>query len=155
VTGGASRVVVGGQSFGTWTSIVIQQSTVYFTTTSGVRGVPLAGGSAADVAPDLVGVDLAGDGAALFAAGSTQQSGLGIYRLESSQATLLTSVSKLGNEIGVDATDVYYEDDTSVMKVAKVGGAATFVAQSTDAYSLAVDDTYVYVGGGGVTRIPK
>lgn len=64
---------------------------------------------------------------------------------------------RLGNSIAVDATDLYFNDadKQATFSVPKAGGQARFLANDAGGYALAVDDNYVYIGGGGVRRLPR
>lgn len=133
--------------------IAADDAEVFWSDTSGIYAAPVAGG-----APRLVTTSRARtlllDGADIYFVSGKDM--LRVPKAGGAPQTVLTGIH-FGNSIAADATNLYFNDfdQGASFSVPKTGGQPTPLGSDAAGYALATDAKFVYLGGGGVRRLPK
>ena len=157
--GGSATKIAGSSSADR--AIAVDSNFVYWSSGSSIRKVPLAGGTATDVATGTDALYLATDGTNVYWSDFDMQGGAFVMAPVGggTPTVLATGLSNPG-DITVDATNVYFANSSTLFgtkfwKVPRGGGTPVMVALSPDfgAYEIAVDATDIY--WAGYNRIGK
>jgi hypothetical protein len=156
-SGSAGTVLVQGENQPT--TLVVDDTYLYWTTKTAVRRAPKAGGTATTLFPSLSSPDdLRADTSALY--WTSLLSGQGIMSGAKTGGQPSTVVSGTIGHLGVDATSVYGVDNTMspnvLLGAPKAGGVApTPVAMQRIFGELDLDDQFLYWAEGSLGRIQR
>jgi hypothetical protein len=147
--GGGVQVLAAGQPESL--DVAVDASRVYWTAKFDVRSVALDGGEVVVIAQES-GRGLAQDDTNLYIGRGVTSSFGTIRKIEKQGGgvtTLADVVFNNTNTVAVDATSVYWLDDTHVMRVSKSGGSSEIAAHGGNGGGIAIDTTAMYFTGLG------
>lgn len=158
---GGFEVLATGQPDARW--LAVDGASVYWTTATAVRRVPIAGGEPETLVDGLQDArGLAVDGENVYVvdrpASSAQEGRVLRVPKDGGDATLVGESQGIDNGVALDETSVYWLADGSLVKACKApGGAVVELAPAgANAWAVAVDDQAIYwTGGDTVWRRPK